>query len=431
MLAEKWLCVSLFYEILLRPGLATTTSGQDAIGVSARARSVAKRLMRHAHPSANLSAFEVSSAGYAQQLQPYSDLGWETSSGAARRQSLMKRLMRRKKRAADALVAEASSTGRTSLILPHSEVHDVSASAALAEEDLFEEAFMDDAREWFNATLKRKGRRGGAAHFPWFDRRRRIDCSFRFWTGWTACSASCGSGSKRRHRGMMPAMHGGRSCAGATSETSHCFAAHCPIDCRWGWWSGWSPCPATCGGGKAARSRQKVSEAAHGGRECDDPWLSQQDNVDMCNREPCPIDCRWLAWGTWTTCSISCGNGTKQRHRDREHSAAYGGRECEEKPVETVKCNPQACPIDCHVHVWTEWAPCDSDCGGGKHNRSRRVLIRDKHGGEPCPRLTEQRSCNSAPCPPIKDQARDAPAAGLLVLITSIVANSLSTNLGN
>ena len=55
------------------------------------------------------------------------------------------------------------------------------------------------------------------------------------------------------------------------------------------------------------------------------------------------VDGWWRAWGAYTTCTKSCGGGTKTRKRVC-NGQLNGGKPCPGSAVEIVKCNTQACP---------------------------------------------------------------------------------------
>merc|ERR1719220_2091615 len=40
------------------------------------------------------------------------------------------------------------------------------------------------------------------------------------------------------------------------------------------------------------------------------------------------VDCLWSKWGTWSTCSKSCGNGFSIRKRTKSTTPKNGGKEC-------------------------------------------------------------------------------------------------------
>ena len=56
------------------------------------------------------------------------------------------------------------------------------------------------------------------------------------------------------------------------------------------------------------------------------------------------MNCEWSDFGEWSECSKSCGGGEKSSNRIVIKPAQYGGKECEEKDIQTELCNDQPCP---------------------------------------------------------------------------------------
>jgi len=90
-------------------------------------------------------------------------------------------------------------------------------------------------------------------------------------------------------------------------------------DCDVGPWSDWTSCylpPNVCGIGSMKRTREKLTDAEHGGEECAKTRL-----LELAETLPCtvvcksPVDCKVGSWGTWSSCSATCGGGTKERTR--------------------------------------------------------------------------------------------------------------------
>ena len=56
------------------------------------------------------------------------------------------------------------------------------------------------------------------------------------------------------------------------------------------------------------------------------------------------MDCKWSAWGKWSLCSKSCGNGLQERNRTKATKAKHGGKECAGSNNERISCNNGNCP---------------------------------------------------------------------------------------
>lgn len=111
-----------------------------------------------------------------------------------------------------------------------------------------------------------------------------------------------------------------------------------------------------------------------------------------------PVDCQ----GEWieTSCSVSCGEGTKARvfviTQDRTALGHYC--EAEEASTQIIQCNGGDCPIDCEGE-YDEWGLCSSTCGGGFQSRALQITTPEQFGGAPCTNLFETQICNTNPCP--------------------------------
>lgn len=57
-------------------------------------------------------------------------------------------------------------------------------------------------------------------------------------------------------------------------------------------------------------------------------------------------------------------------------------------------------PRDCKVGDWEAWSACSRSCGVGETQRVRKITVKPRRGGAPCPPLKETKWCGSAtPCP--------------------------------
>lgn len=111
-------------------------------------------------------------------------------------------------------------------------------------------------------------------------------------------------------------------------------------------WTSWSECSASCGGGRQTRRRKC--------QNCDQP-ISE---TKACNRHSCKLPMeslsRWGCWSEWTSCSVTCGEGTQTRSRSCLKTPCSG------QAIETRRCvNKEACEVNSGWSNWTEWSTCD------------------------------------------------------------------------
>ena len=56
------------------------------------------------------------------------------------------------------------------------------------------------------------------------------------------------------------------------------------------------------------------------------------------------VDGRWTSWSEWTTCSVSCGTGTKSRDRScSSPEPKHGGMKCKGESDEKTQCMIKPC----------------------------------------------------------------------------------------
>ena len=132
---------------------------------------------------------------------------------------------------------------------------------------------------------------------------------------------------------------------------SECFAQK--LDCKVSTWSTWNTCSLSCGSGTRTRARAPVPQlpcSLPGGIGCDQAWgvgarpCSEfaNDDEELCNIQPCPIDCLLHPWQEWSTCTQSCGTGETHRSRVVAVPHEYGGKTCAHLH-ETMPCNSNLC----------------------------------------------------------------------------------------
>eukprot|EP00913_Durusdinium_trenchii_P000945 g874.t1 len=190
-----------------------------------------------------------------------------------------------------------------------------------------------------------------------------VNCEWSNWTNWTSCSATCGGGRQKRTRAVKH-----------REEEPH--RSVCSRDCVWTAWDSWAACSATCESGTASRSREVKSPKQGEGR-CE----GNSSEVRNCQQDPCPQDCQFSDWDSWTSCIPFCDgqqkrNGIRNQiqpgrfvegNRSKTVENQFGGScgELEESRSCTNFC------LDCQWSDWSQYSACSKTCGGGESTRWR------------------------------------------------------------
>uniref|UniRef100_A0A8C7JEQ1 ADAM metallopeptidase with thrombospondin type 1 motif 20 n=1 Tax=Oncorhynchus kisutch TaxID=8019 RepID=A0A8C7JEQ1_ONCKI len=185
----------------------------------------------------------------------------------------------------------------------------------------------------------------------------------------------------------------------------------------------WGPCAVTCGHGYQMRAVRCVS-GAYGDtvddRECN--AASRPRDSQDCEVAPCPwaspqhstvrpdssgqLFTQWR-YGSWTTCSVSCGKGKRARYvscRD-----AQGGVADESYCAQLLRPpESSACFSPCGQWRSWEWSPCSVTCGVGR--ATRQVVCSNYHHQvdesfcDQDERPSTEQECTGAPCPSVYRQ---------------------------
>jgi len=109
-----------------------------------------------------------------------------------------------------------------------------------------------------------------------------------------------------------------------------------------------------------------------------------------------PVDGGYTPWSAWNSCSNLCGNGTQRRHRECSSPApANNGQRCVGNSTETRGCVNRPCP-GADESEWSEWTSCNVTCGNGSQSRSRNCTNpRPINGVKSC---KEYRTCRLGEC---------------------------------
>merc|ERR1719443_1661751 len=220
-----------------------------------------------------------------------------------------------------------------------------------------------------------------------------VNCRMNTWSDWGTCSKACGYGERSRSRTVAShARYGGAAC-GPSEESEQCKEKECPVDCTVSDWKPWSACSATCGTGTKTRSRDATVEAQHGGKDCDALEASE-----TCKEKECPRHCTMSDWTSWGACSTTCGRGKRIRSRTVTAQAEHGAT-CEDAREASEECKEKECPVDCVMSEWKPWTECSATCGHATTFRTRAVISDPQHGGVACGETKEVNECPELVCP--------------------------------
>ncbi|XP_061173323.1 SCO-spondin-like [Saccostrea echinata] len=203
----------------------------------------------------------------------------------------------------------------------------------------------------------------------------KIDCPVNgHWSEWSLfseCSKTCGKGSQRRQRTCTnPApSNGGLVCVGDGHETVDCEIKACPVDGSWTAWTSFGACSVTCGTGIKTKTRTCTNPVpTNGGNTCS----GHDEQAEICHEKHCAVDGNWSGWGSYSLCDVTCGTGWKLRRRNCTNPPpSGGGGDCVGLNEEGILCFNKPCPIDGAWSMWSSYSTCSVSCGGGNKQRNR------------------------------------------------------------
>ncbi|CAK8671655.1 unnamed protein product [Clavelina lepadiformis] len=227
----------------------------------------------------------------------------------------------------------------------------------------------------------------------WGRRRRRRRCDASPCQWvWGSCDRACGGGNQSPRITKNKGSCGSCNLPSARRCNTHC----CRRNCAWSSWGSWSTCSNTCGPGSQTRSRKHAVTAYCGGSACSGVSLETKS----CNLECCPVNCAWGPWSDFGKCSASCGGGHQSRLRNITTEASCSGDSCSGSSKEIRHCNAECCPVDCVWGKWSDFGSCSASCDGGTQTRSRSFKPEATCGGSKCKGpSSESQDCNSQCCP--------------------------------
>lgn len=168
-------------------------------------------------------------------------------------------------------------------------------------------------------------------------------------------------------------------------------------------WSNFTSCTVSCGTGTRTRNRSCTNPSPkQGGDDC----IGKSTQIKACFLRHCPVDGNYSQWTQFTSCSLSCGGGKTYRSRTCTNpKPEYRGLNCSDLgPNQEVKdCNSQPCPINGGYSEWSKFSVCSVTCNSGSKTRSRICNNPPpQHGGRDCSVFgpeNETLSCFIKVCP--------------------------------
>lgn len=218
---------------------------------------------------------------------------------------------------------------------------------------------------------------------------------------WGACSKACGTGKTTRtvKDNYYSDIDTNVFCESKNrTETKECNKQSCCSSTSGtpDPWGSWSTCSKTCGTGTQSRSRTVKYYSNYDGSLCDTRTETVSQN---CNQHGCCSSTKESGnWWDVTGCSAVCGAGTKTQ-RINLVSAYDGKTSCGTKD-RTVACDAgNCCRSVKESGNWWNVTSCSASCGGGTLTQ-RINLVSALDGKTSCGTRDRTVACGTSPCSP-------------------------------
>ncbi|XP_052240654.1 coadhesin-like [Dreissena polymorpha] len=171
------------------------------------------------------------------------------------------------------------------------------------------------------------------------------------------------------------------------------------VDGNWAEWSSWSTCSVTCDNGTNTRTRTCSNPSpSNGGLNCNGSAIDSK----VCTMQLCPVHGNWTGWSAWSGCSVSCDVGLRKKWRTCTNPKPDRlGDYCEGDSNEYAVCLNDPCDArNGGWSNWNSWQSCSVTCGEGLKLRGRTCTNPSPSAyGKDCPGNSESFDvCVNTPC---------------------------------
>ncbi|KAJ8398550.1 hypothetical protein AAFF_G00420780 [Aldrovandia affinis] len=202
---------------------------------------------------------------------------------------------------------------------------------------------------------------------------------------WSECSKTCGLGMQHRQV-LCRQVYANRTLNVQTSRCQHLERPDTTSTCQlkicseWQIRSDWTTCSVPCGVGQKNRDVRCVSNVGDyvADEECN--MKLRPNDVENCDMGPCAKSWFLTEWGS--QCSAECGLGVRTRSVLclTNHVSSLPLEGCgAERPAESQVCNDGPC--DSRIEWFTgQWSQCSAECGTGSQQREVVCLMKSDEG---------------------------------------------------
>ncbi|CAB0001548.1 unnamed protein product [Nesidiocoris tenuis] len=211
------------------------------------------------------------------------------------------------------------------------------------------------------------------------------NCELSSWSEWSACSATCGEGTRQRNRSPVGPTRHFPECMSSLKETMPCMEQY--------------SCQLTPDEAKAEFEASPSKFRPFGDIKAESSII---DGYQTSGPYGSVEDCRVSPWSAWSPCSVTCGRGTRTKHRVIENRpfAPFPLTWNLFSRISTrFNSNCNSILDDCVYSEWSAWSLCSATCGlNSVQQRARSIDLQKTPDPSTCLERLETRVCNVFPC---------------------------------